>query len=68
MPGQEHKTIHRRNINGLSCEKIFNLISNQTKQPKGINESFINQINEVYNKGYSKTGKDLARWAFSCCR
>lgn len=27
---------------------MFNFISNQRKQPKDINESFINQINEVY--------------------
>lgn len=35
------------------CEEMFNLISNQGKQPKGIKESFFTQFNKVYNKGYS---------------
>lgn len=40
----------------FKCEEMFNLISNQRKQPEGINASFINQLNKVsiHTKGYSR--------------
>lgn len=35
-------------------EEMFDLITNQGKQCKGISESFISQINKMYDKEYSK--------------
>ena len=65
MTEKERKTIHRRIKNGFQMpfKEIFHLISNQRKQPEGINERFIYQTNKVYDKGDSTLVRMLHSYA-----
>lgn len=65
MTEKEHKTVHRRITNGFQMpfKEIFHLVSNQRKQPEGINERFIHQTNKVYDKGDSTLVRMLRSYA-----